>query len=186
MSTFSFCVNKGGILTQCVVDAEADLAVYGNGANITRLNAPLFRSLLTFRSGGGIKGGKPVCSLVESLCNTEKRCHKPAPTRAHNWHYSSLSHARCRQITTLTFSVSRSFTVGNGVLVDILCASQAAQRCSGAGQTRRGPSGRAVPLSFSTSPVNNTADCGSLPQHSAHRAQLTRQISLLVCALPFR
>lgn len=84
MCTFSFCVNKGGILTQCVVDAEADLAVYGNGANITHPNAPLFRSLLTFRSGGGIKGGKPVCSLVESLCNTEKRCHKPAPTSVHN------------------------------------------------------------------------------------------------------
>ena len=74
------------------------------------------------------------------------------------------------RLAALTFSVSRPFTGGNGVLVDILCASRAAQRCSGLGraeQTRRGPSGESgasVPLS--TSPVN-TANGGLLPQHSA-------------------
>lgn len=58
-----------------------------------------------------------------------------------------VSHRRL-WTTALTFSVSRSFTVGNGVLVDILCASQAAPRCSELGraeQTRGGPSGSAAP-----------------------------------------
>lgn len=63
----------------------------------------------------------------------------------------------------LTFSVSRSFTVGNGVLVDILWGSQAAQRCSGLGRADTARRGASVP--FSTSP-----DSGRLlAQHCAHR-----------------
>lgn len=78
----------------------------------------------------------------------------------------------------LTFSVSRSFTVGNGVLVDILRVWQAAERCSGLG--RHGSLGRSVrgaerghrPLS--TSPGAKTPGAAALH----HTIARTRRVSL--------
>lgn len=85
------------------------------------------------------------------LRNTEKRRREYAPTSMKNLQMfrSLFTRLGTSGVQTLTFSVSRSFTVGNGVLVDILCVSQAARRCWAKKRGRHGAvrRGRAVPLS---------------------------------------
>lgn len=111
------------------------------------------------------------------LRNTEKRRREYALTSMKNllMFRSLFTRLATSGVQTLTFSVSRSFTVGNGVLVDILCVSQAARRCSRlgkeAGQTRRGPSGQSGAAVPSLHPLETTPRTAAL-HHSIARTHV--------------
>lgn len=126
--------------------------------------------------GGGTRkiAGVLIGWVSPPLRSTEKRRRENAPTSMNNLQMfrSLFTRLGAPGVQTLTFSVSRSFTVGNGVLVDILCVSQAARRCSRlgkeAGQTRRGPSGQSGAAVPSLHPLETTPRTAAL-HHSIAR-----------------
>lgn len=130
-------------------------------------------SALCFNSRQWGWGGEPACSLAGSPRNTDAvNMHRLA--RLICLFFCSLSHLQLRpESQILTFSVSRSFTVGNGVLVDILCVSQAAVRCSGRSGAERSRHGAVRSGGASLHPLVTTPRAAAL-HHSIAR---TRQVS---------